>query len=405
MEYSTEQLLEEKDFIAWILNNKNNREWKVFLEKHPEFNSKVKEAREIIHLLADKHDELEEDALLAMWRGIDRYHQARKKKSQKRELWSRLSWAASVLLVVSIGLGGYFYLIKEAPVYQFSSSLGSENPNGYMVLSSGEEIPLEQKHSAIRLNDTQKQVIVNDSIINLVEHERDQQKKTEINEVVIPYGKSSELLLADGTKVWLNAGSRMAFPSSFSKDVREVYLEGEAYFEVATITHQPFVVNAGELEIKVLGTHFDVSAYPDAELVETVLLEGSVSVNRKRSIGVGKEKTVLIPNQKADFHKESKRITVADVPEAAMYITWKEGWLQFSKENLMTVFYKLERYYNIKIITPKNFPSDELISGKLDMKHSLEEVLVALSDVAKIECRIDDNSVFVDKKMEEINQR
>ncbi|MFV0592723.1 MAG: FecR family protein [Draconibacterium sp.] len=404
LKYTTEQLLDEKDFTDWILNNEKDREWKAFWEKYPEFRYKVKEAREMVNLLADTHDELEEDALLSMWRDIDRYNRIQKKKSKKRVLLNRLPWAASVLLLVSIGLGGYFYLIKKDTAYHFSSSLGAENSNGQMVLSSGEEISLQQKHSAILMDDMEKQVIVNDSIIHLKEPERNQTRKTEMNEVIIPYGKSSELLLADGTKVWLNAGSRLAFPSGFSKDVREVYLEGEAYFEVAKKVNQPFVVKAGELEIEVLGTHFDVSAYPDADLVETILLEGSVSVNRKRSIGIVKEKTVLAPSQKANFHKESKSITVANVPEAGMYITWKEGWLQFSKENLMTVFYKLERYYNIKIITPKNFPSAELITGKLDIKHSLEEVLVALSDVAKIEYRIDNDNVFIDKKMKKINR-
>lgn len=86
------------------------------------------------------------------------------------------------------------------------------------------------------------------------------EQEAQMNEVVIPYGKKSELLLADGTKVWLNAGSRMAFPSKFTKNIREVFLEGEACFEVEENEGQPFIVKAGDLDVKVLGTHFNVSA-------------------------------------------------------------------------------------------------------------------------------------------------
>src|SRR5690606_14480825 len=95
-----------------------------------------------------------------------------------------------------------------------------------------------------------------------------------MNEVIIPYGKKSELLLADGTKVWLNAGSRLAFPSRFTRNTREVFLEGEACFQVAKNEEQLFIVKAGNLDVKVLGTHFNVSAYPADATIETVLLEG-----------------------------------------------------------------------------------------------------------------------------------
>ncbi|RIJ49045.1 DUF4974 domain-containing protein [Maribellus luteus] len=405
LEYSTEQLLEEKDFIAWILNNKNDREWKVFLEQHPEFRNKVKEAREIIHLLADTHDELGEDALLSMWRDIDRHHQSRKKKSQKRELWSRLSWAASVLLVVSIGLGGYFYLIKKDAVYHFSSSLGSENPNGHMVLSSGEEIPLEQKHSAIRVNDTEKQVIVNDSIINLVELKRDQKKKTEMNEVVIPYGKSSELLLADGTKVWLNAGSRLAFPSSFSKDVREVYLEGEACFKVTRNEQRPFIVKTGDLDVRVLGTHFNVSAYPADKTIETVLLEGSVAVSQTKLLGLAKKEMVLTPDQKASFKKEQNTITVTSETNVDNYISWTYGWLKYSRESLSSVLHKVERYYNVKFQMPDNYPGDDKISGKLDLEKSLEDVMIVLGDASGFTYRISGSVVTIEKKIKPLSRK
>jgi ferric-dicitrate binding protein FerR (iron transport regulator) len=96
---------------------------------------------------------------------------------------------------------------------------------------------------------------------------------------------------------------------------------------------------------------------------------------------------------------------VVDEPEAMFYIAWTEGWLQFSRESLHSVFTKMERYYNVEIKIPGNFPSSELITGKLDLKESLEDVLLALADVAKIEYRVDGSKIYVDKKMNEIQRK
>ena len=200
--------------------------------------------------------------------------------------------------------------------------------------------------------------------------------------------KKAELLLADGTKVWLNAGSRLAFPQKFIEKKREVFLEGEAYFEAAKNETQPFIVNTGQLNIKVIGTHFNVSAYPSDNNIETVLLEGSVVVSRPTVFGLKKEEVTLKPDQKALFDVQNNIISVSDVPDAGMYISWTTGWLEFSKESLHSVFNQLERYYNVKITIPPNFPYPELISGKLDLKDSLEDVMIALGDVSNIVYRI-----------------
>lgn len=405
LEYTIEQLLEEKDFIAWALNDIKAGEWDDFLEKNPEFYRKAQKAREIIGLINEKHEVLDEDSLLTMWMDIDRYNQAQKQKFKKRELWHKLSWAASVLLILSIGIGGYLYLEKKGEMYRFSSSLNLENSNGHMVLSSGKEISLEQKHSAIRLNDAEKQVIVNDRIIDLAELEQDQKNKTELNEVIIPYGKSSELLLADGTKVWLNAGSRLAFPSSFSDDSREVYLEGEACFKVARNERKPFIVKTGELDVRVLGTFFNVSAYPADEVVETVLIEGSVAVSQPKMLGLSRKELILTPDQKASFRKDKESITVTNEPDVDHYISWTNGWLEYSRESLSDVLRKVERYYNVTFQMPDNYPSDDRISGKLDLETSLESVLIVLGDASGYNYRVSGNQVLVEKKMKIIPRR
>jgi len=163
------------------------------------------------------------------------------------------------------------------------------------------------------------------------------------------------------------------------------------------------VVNAGQLDVKVLGTYFDITAYPTDERIETILIEGSVAVSKPATFGIGQNEVILKPNEKASFDKQSNEVSVASEPDAVFYIAWTSGWLQFSKESLQSVFSKLERYYNIEVKIPQNFPSEELITGKLDLKDSLEEVMYALADVAKIEFRLNGNSVYVERKMKKID--
>ena len=406
LKYNLEELIEDKQFVAWVLRGNKNNEWKKFIEDNPGIKLIVKKASEIILLVCDTYEVLDEESVLKIWQNIEHFNQFQTKKIRNLKLRKFLSWAAVILFAVSVGSFSYLYLQKKNSDYQFvSSEIQDQSNESRLILSDGEEIELHNDNSTISLNNNNELIINNDSVIVLSQKESESDNVVQMNEVIIPYGKKSELLLADGTKVWLNAGSRLAFPSKFTKKTREVYLEGEAYFEVVKNEAQPFIVNVAEIDIKVLGTHFNVSAYSSDENILTVLLEGSVSVNKLVAMGFSKNENVLNPYQKAKFDKQNKSIVISDEPNADLYIAWTEGWLQFSHESLHSVFAKLERYYNVEINTPEKFPSSELISGKLDLKESLEDVLVALADVAKIEYRITGNEIYIDKKLNELLMR
>lgn len=403
LKYSLEQLLEEKSFITWVLQEDNKPEWDKFLESNPGFHSKINKSREIIHLLKDRYDVLDPDSILEIWKNIDEFERQYLKKVRKTDFRRTLSWAASFLFIVSLGIVGYF-LVKEK-AYQFTSTDIIQSDDARMILSTGEEIALKKDNSTITLNDATNQVTVNDSIINLIKKADAGKQEAQMNEVVIPYGKKSELLLADGTKVWLNAGSRLAFPSKFTKNIREVFLEGEACFEVEENEGQPFIVKAGDLDVKVLGTHFNVSAYPTDNVIETVLLEGSVSVERARTLGLGKSEVLLKPNQKASFKKEKNDFSITDETDADIYIAWTYGWLKYERENLKSVIRKVERYYNVEIRLPDNYPQDDKITGKLDLKESLNEAMEILADASGTEFRIIGDKVYMEKKLDTLPQR
>ena len=406
LEYSIEQLLENKNFIGWVLRDQNKKEWGKFLDKYPTFRPKAAKAREIILLLRDKYDVLDENSILELWHNIDLFNQQHKRKVHKFRHNGALGWAASFFLIICIGTLTYLYLNRHDNNYHwFTSSDLSEINEARMVLSTGDEIDLGKDNSTISIIDTEKQVIVNDSIIDLSPKEKTRSHKVEMNEVVIPYGKKSELLLSDGTKVWLNAGSRLAFPSKFTKNKREVFLEGEACFKVIKNEVQPFIVKTVKVNVKVLGTYFNVSAFPTDETIETVLLNGSVAVTSSKAFGLAKKETILQGKQRASFDKEKNEVAVSEEPNAELYIAWTYGWLEYHRESLKSVLDKLERYYNVKFQLSPDYPVTDKISGKLDLKESLEDVMMVLADASGIEYRILDNKIYIERKIKKLHRR
>lgn len=399
LNYTLEELLDDKQFVAWVLKGKRNKEWSSFVNNHPEIQGRAKKAREIISLLKDTYEILDEEEVLQMWQNIDQFNKSHKNKVRTLKLRRSFSIAASILIIVSLGFLGYSYFNNKNAGYQFTASNIADNQeDARLVLSDGEQIALKKEKSSIALNNDEELVIDNENTIDLSDKATDNASKVQMNEVIVPFGKRSELTLADGTQVWLNAGSRLAFPTKFTNETREVYLQGEACFKVTKNEQQPFIVNANDLGVKVLGTYFNVAAYPEDETIETVLVEGSVALTKKKSFGLGSKSIVLQPNQKATFDKGEKEIVVSDEPDADVYLAWTEGWFEFKKQRLDKVFTKLERYYDIHISVPEEFPSEEIITGKLDLKDSLAVVMEALSDVARLDYTIENNQVTIERK-------
>ena len=208
-----------------------------------------------------------------------------------------------------------------------------------------------------------------------------------MNEVIVPYGKRPQLVLEDGTKVWLNAGSRLAFPQKFDGKKRTVFLEGEGYFEVAKNTSQPFMVHTSSVNIEVTGTKFNISAYQSDDFCQTVLLEGSVNVIGKSKLL--NNRTSMLPNQKVTFNKNEQTLVRENEYFPELYVAWTEGWYSFSNESLTEIFKKVERYYNVKIEYNPDLISKALpVSGKLDLKDSISEVMKVLSLVVKVDFQI-----------------
>ena len=325
----------------------------------------------------------------------------RKQKTYQLISRSILKYAAILIIALTIGTISFWGYYRNQKPDVFASKIESPvNGKLQLHLSNGTSVDLEKDDSKIALGSDQKITIDNEKVIDLTKSS--QADNLQMNELVVPFGKKSQLILEDGTKVWLNAGSRMEFPTKFKGDKREVSLQGEGYFEVAHNQKVPFYVNTGEISIKVLGTKFDISAYKSDKLIETILLEGRVAIRELSAFQFMKKESILKPNQKASFNRNDRSILVKDEPNVAFAIAWTEGWFKFHRQSIDEVFDKLQRYYNIQFEYNSEFPKEDLISGKLYLKDSIEQVMLTMQVVAKIQYRIYGNKIYVEKKMNQL---
>ncbi len=213
-----------------------------------------------------------------------------------------------------------------------------------------------------------------------------------VNQVIMPAGSKGSISLPDGSLVWLNSSSKIIFPEVFDGENRSVRLEGEAYFDVVRNEKQPFIVQLGEMEVTVLGTQFNISGYDSRDEIETTLLSGSVRVRMEDS----KEEFILKPDEKFSYSKSEKRSSVEPV-RAGIYTSWATDRLVFDNEKLGDVLLKLERWYNIRIVCPKSLSEKVRISFTLRLE-TKEQTFKAMSEVAPIKYRINEDEVFIYEK-------
>lgn len=210
------------------------------------------------------------------------------------------------------------------------------------------------------------------------------------NTIETPYGGKYEVVLQDGTKVTLNAGSKLTYPLAFDKHSRKVVLTGEAYFEVSKDSTRPFFVNTPEAkgiqaqEIKVLGTHFNVNAYEDEQAYITTLAEGSVSIAT-----AGAER-VLKPGQQSTV-KQSIQVDEGNINAA---LAWKNDVFYFTDLPIQDMMRKLSRWYDIEVVYEGEIPSIVFLA-QLSRKKKLSEVLEALEETNRVHFRIEGRKVFV----------
>lgn len=230
--------------------------------------------------------------------------------------------------------------------------------------------------------------------------------------IEVPYGSKSRLELPDGTKVVLNSGSSLKYPVLFGDKTRDVYLSGEAYFEVKKDPAKPFLVNTSGIHIKVLGTSFNVKSYPEEKTVETTLITGSVEIFSDKNSKDITSHFYLKPSQKAVYvkpeenkmsakvsaqqslSKETEQIQIEDEVKPHLSIAWKDNQLEFDNESFHDICIRMERWYNVQISVKNDSVRNARFSGRFD-KENVEQAFKALSAVMPFHYRIEKDKIFI----------
>jgi ferric-dicitrate binding protein FerR (iron transport regulator) len=206
-------------------------------------------------------------------------------------------------------------------------------------------------------------------------------------------GQTYQFTLPDGTKVWLNADSKISFPSQFSGEERKILLDGEGYFEVAHNKKQPFRVESKGQTVEVLGTHFNINAYKNEIVTTTTLLEGSVRVAAFNS-ATGRENIMLKPNQQSILNSNGAQVLNVDV---STVVGWKNGLFTYKNTQLSIVMRQIERWYNVSVHYNDNNESlkERLLSGSVSRYDNVSGILRAIELTGAVKFKVKDKTITV----------
>lgn len=329
---------------------------------------------------------------------IDTEKRLSKKQVHFRQLSNKLLRYAAIL-AIPILIGGYLIyqttISDNTQIAQSTTDLPFKpgKRKAILTLSSGEEINVGKFKEAnkIRISESTEVIDTNYTLvydkINLTSDD------LEYNTLKTPNGSEYRLILADGSKVWLNAASELKYPISFSNAERKIFIEGEAYFEIVKNKDKPFIVQTNGYDVQVFGTSFNIMAYNDEQQIATTLIEGSVKI-----AAYEKENSVYItPGQQAVLHENSAEIKIIDV-DTYQYISWKDGLFVFKSEPLGSITKKFSRWYNCEI----QFADPELehtkFTGTLRRDTNLGELLNIISQTCQINFTVNENNVLIISK-------
>ncbi|MDO6803663.1 FecR domain-containing protein [Wenyingzhuangia sp. 1_MG-2023] len=315
---------------------------------------------------------------------------ASKEKSQKTiPLYKRpwVKYAATILLFLGLG-----YFSKQT-FFRKESALVIPSESIRLQLEDGTIMIIDENSSSEVVDENENKLIAQKGKM-LVYFNKQKKENLLYNTLTVPYGKRFEIQLSDGTKVHLNAGSSLKYPIAFLQgQERKVFLDGEAFFEVAKDAKHPFVVNAKDVAIRVLGTQFNVSSYPEDDSINTVLVEGSVSVYHANKTYNKETAMMLVPGQKATWDKKQKNIEI-DVADVVLYTAWRDGRLLLNEVSFNDILKKIERQYNVVFENHCEEISNRKFTAKFDVEN-IHQVMESLSYSVNFTYKFQENKIII----------
>jgi transmembrane sensor len=346
--------------------------------------------------------------------------------NRNRFRWTRV--AAAAVVVLALGLGGYWFLSrfakdkvvkKEQPVQQPVQDVQPGGNKAILKLSDGNTIVLDNAQNGLLAQQGNTNIIKqNDGKLIYNREDGASGKPFTIdhslltyNMLATPRGGQYQLILPDGSKVWLNAASSIRYPTAFAGEERRVEITGEVYFEIKPLALPagggskkiPFIVKINTPsgiggEIEVLGTHFNINAYSDEEAIATTLLEGKVSVSVANSPLTIDQSRILYPGQQAIISPSTgggrgKALTIHDNIDMDLAVAWKNGLTAFKSADIKSIMRQVARWYNVEVVYEGAIPRRSFTGG-VSRDAKLSELLHLL-EVSKVHFRIEGNKVIL----------
>ncbi|AUP78830.1 FecR family protein [Flavivirga eckloniae] len=303
--------------------------------------------------------------------------------------WGRYA----AVLVCLVGSAYAIYLISQYS--SVSTKINDPSNQITLELEDGSIKVLDEFSSEIITNTRGEEIVNHNKKVLRYSNESTTNKETLVyNQLIVPYGKKFQIVLSDGSEVFLNSGSKLKYPVTFLKGLeRNVFLDGEAYFSVVKDQDHPFTVITEEMNTRVYGTKFNVSSYKNESNTSTVLVEGRVGVY-KTKLEVNKDNLIMVsPGQKATYESGEVAVEKVDIEK---YIAWTKGRLHFVDDRFEVIVKELERHFNVAINNTYTEFNQKPITGTFETE-TLEQILIAFQAYASFEYKIEGKEILITK--------
>ncbi|WP_343700013.1 FecR domain-containing protein [Chitinophaga sp.] len=309
--------------------------------------------------------------------------------AKRRSLWPRIATAAAAAVLLLIA--GWWGLNKQTPVTtartQPVEDIRPGTNKATLVLADGSVVTLDSAGNQVI---HQGSTVINQRNGQLLYKAGNGTTAVTYNTLTTPRGGQFVITLPDGSRAWLNAASSIRFPTAFTGRERKVEMTGEAYFEIAKDARKPFMVAVNDMTIEVLGTHFNVNAYTDENVLATTLLEGAVRLTK------GTESVSIKPGEQAQWKAGGNAFTIGH-PEVDQVMAWKNGFFRFSGDNITAIMKQLARWYDIEPVYAGNMTMKDY-DGYISRSSNISEVLKMLELTEEVSFRIEGRKVTVTAK-------
>lgn len=382
-------LLDDPKFFQWLIEPTSELEayWQERMNEDEQLKDNAETLMKILKNIKVAETTPTAQDKEVIWARIEK--DIRPKRIIHRRGWGIVS---SLVACAVLLLGGYWMLVTEwAPEqkeidYTAFAVLEAESVQGEdisLILSDNRSINIKKDSAHISYTNNGTITIGTEEIVENTD-------KPQLNQLVVPYGKMTSLVLSDGTKVWMNSGSKLVYPSVFEENKREIFLLGEAFLDVTPNKDAPFMIKTNHLDVNVLGTRLNVTAYNDDDMQSVLLVSGSVEVKGQEA----KKSFKIAPYQMLAYETSSSKINVEEV-DVSNYISWIYGYLLLNAEKLPRLLHKLERHYNISFVYNENELRNISVSGKLDLAGGLNEVMSSIALTAPIWFELTEEQIIV----------